>query len=68
MERIVETKFGKITLRGAMIGTDGTNLSDAVEIKLDDELIGEAIGYTFSYVSDMDVEQVEEFVKDHCEI
>ncbi|MEK6829803.1 MAG: hypothetical protein AABY15_06815 [Nanoarchaeota archaeon] len=67
MEKTFDTKFGEISLRGAMIDVDGTNLADGVEIKLDDKLIGEAVGITFGQVEDMTIEEVEEFVEEHCD-
>jgi len=68
MEKVIDTVFGEVKLRGAMIDTDGTNLESGVEIKLDDELIGEVIGISYSSVEDMTVEEVEEFVENNCDI
>lgn len=67
MEKTFETKFGEVSLRGAMIDTDGTNLVDGVEIKLEGKLIGEATGVTFGQVEDMEIEEVENFVEEHCD-
>ncbi len=64
-ELTVETKFGTVTLRDAMIDTDGTNLADGVEVKVNDELIDELIGVHFD--DEMTPEEVEEFIEDHCD-
>ncbi len=67
MEKTFDTNIGEVSLRGAMIDTDGTTLEDGVEIKLDGKLIGEVIGITFSQVEDMTEEEVEKFVEKHCD-
>ena len=67
MEKTAETKFGTVTLRGAMIDTDGTNLADGIEIKIDGILVNEVIGVTFGEVEDMSDEEVEDFVDRHCD-
>jgi hypothetical protein len=68
MEKTFNTKFGEVTLRGAMIDTDGTNLADGVEIKIDGKLEGETLDMTFGEVEDMSIEEVEKFVEEHCEV
>ena len=68
MEKKFETKYGEITLRGAMIDINGTDLCDGVEIKLDDELIGETTSSTFSHVEDLETEEVEAFVEKYADL
>lgn len=64
----VETKWGTVTMNHAMLDTDGTNLEDGIEIRLDGELIGEAVGYTSSTLESFEtVEDVEKFVDKHCD-
>lgn len=64
----VETKWGTITMSHAMLDTDGTNLEDGIEIRLDGELIGEAVGYTSSTLESFEtVDDVEKFVDKHCD-
>ena len=63
MEKTFKTKFGKISLRTAMLETDGTNLEEGVEIKLDGKLIGEAFGWR--NVEGMTVEEAEEFLENN---
>lgn len=62
MEKTFETKYGSVSLRGAMIDVNGTDLVEGVEIKLEGELVGEVLGRGFSDVEDMSVADVEEFV------
>jgi len=45
MTKTVDTTTGEITLRNAMIDSDGTNLLEGVEISQDGEVIFEWIGY-----------------------
>ena len=68
MEKTFDTAFGEVTLRGAMIDINGTDLVSGVEIKLDGELIAEVLGASFYHVKDMTIEEVEEFVEKHCDI
>jgi len=64
MEKTFNTKFGEILLRNAMIDTNGTDLADGIEIKLDDELVGEVINYSFDFMDeDTTLEEVEDFVE-----
>ena len=67
MEKTFDTKFGEVTLRGAMIDTDGTNLSDGIEVKIEGKLISEVLDRTFCSVEDMTVKEVEEFVEENCD-
>lgn len=68
MQKTFDTAFGEVTLRSAMIDINGTDLLDAIEIKLDGILIGEVLNMTFGEVEDMAVEEVENFVEEHCDI
>jgi hypothetical protein len=67
MEKTFSTKFGEISLRGAMIDVNGTDLVEGVEIKLEGELVGEVLGRCFSEVEDMSIKQVEKFVENTIE-
>ncbi len=62
MIRTLETKFGEITLRSAMLDIDGTNLEEGIEIKLEGELIGEVIGGDIYEVEEMSTDEIEAFV------
>lgn len=68
MQKTFDTAIGEVTLRGAMIDINGTDLVSGVEIKLDGELIGEVLGVSFYQVEDMSTKEVEAFVKKHCDI
>lgn len=68
MQKTFDTAIGEVTLRGAMIDINGTDLVSGVEIKLDGELIGEVFGVSFYQVEDMSTKEVETFVKKHCDI
>jgi len=65
MEKTFDTKFGQILLRNAMIESEnGTDLNDGIEIKLDDELVGEVINFNFDFMDeDTSMEDVEYFVQ-----
>jgi hypothetical protein len=67
MEKTWNTNLGEVTLRGAMIDTDGTNLADGIEVKVDGKLVGEVLDMTFSQVEDMTDDEVELFVVAHCD-
>jgi hypothetical protein len=58
-----QTKFGEVQLRVAMIDTNGTDLCEGVEVKLDGELIGEVFDVDTDYIEEMSVEDVEEIVE-----
>jgi hypothetical protein len=64
MEKTFETIYGKVTLRTAMIDTDGTNLSEGIEIKVNGKLQAEVLG-TYIHIDDMTQEEVESFVEEH---
>ena len=66
MEKTFDTAFGEVTLRGAMIDTNGTDLVEGVEIKIDGNLAGEVLGINFYQVEDMTIDEVEDFVKENC--
>lgn len=73
MESIVETKYGTVTVRNAMLDVNGTDLESGVEIKLDGKLIGELVGESFD-IDDYDEDEIEEaielvegWIEDHCE-
>ncbi len=53
MEKTWDTPLGEVTLRGAMIDTNGTDLAEGIEVKIDGKLIGEVLDKTFSEVEDM---------------
>jgi len=57
-----QTKFGEVQLRVAMIDINGTDLCEGIEVKLDDELIGEVFNIESHYIDEMSVEEVEEIV------
>lgn len=68
MEKTFDTIYGQVTLRGAMIDTDGTNLADGIEVSIDGKLVAEVLDITFSQVEDFTNEEAEAFVENHCEI
>jgi hypothetical protein len=67
MEKTFDTKFGEVTLRHAMIDTDGTNLADGIEIKIDGELVAEVLDQHLD-LDEITIEEVEEFVNSNCEL
>ena len=60
-------KVGEVTLRGAIIDTDRTNLPDCIEILIDENVVGEVYGFCFSDVEDFTIEQVEDFVMEYAD-
>lgn len=67
MEKTFNTKYGSVSLRGAMIDTNGTDLIEGVEIKLDGELVGEVWNRSFSDVEDLSIKEVENLVANTIE-
>ena len=65
MEKTFNTKYGEVSLRGAMIDTNGTDLVDGIEVKIDGEFIGEILNETFNQVEDFTEKEVEEFLLLH---
>lgn len=64
MEKTWDTdEFGEVTLRGAMLDTNGTDLVDGIEILIDGELRGEIQEMSFSRVEDLTVDEVEELIE-----
>ena len=64
MEKTWDTdEFGEVTLRGAMLDTNGTDLVDGIEILIDGELRGEIQGMTFSQVQDLNEDEVEDLIE-----
>ncbi len=66
MEKTFNTKYGEVLLRTAMLETDGTNLADGIEIKIDGKLSGEV--FRRIDIEEMSLEEVEELVKNNCEV
>jgi hypothetical protein len=60
---IVQTKYGVVQLRVAMIDINGTDLCEGIEVKLDDELIGEVFNVQSDYIDELSIEEVEEIVE-----
>lgn len=58
------TKHGEVNIRTAVFDTDGTNLQDGVEVKLDDELVKELYGRHVYQFEDMSVEEIEKFLEE----
>ena len=67
MEKVFDTKFGNLTIRGAMLDINGTDLCDGIEFSFDGEFVGETTSVTFSQVEDMDIEEIEELVETYCD-
>jgi hypothetical protein len=62
----VETKWGKIIIRDVVFDMDGTNLEDGLDIRLDGEVVGKAIGLTSRNFENMN--ELEEFIEEHAEV
>jgi hypothetical protein len=70
MESTLETQYGTVVIRNAMLDTDGTNLADGIEIKLDGVLIGEVIGQRFDkddYEEEEAIAKAEYLIETYCE-
>lgn len=59
----IETKYGNVKLRVVMIDINGTDLCEGVEVKLDDELIGEGFNLQLDNIDELSVEEVEKIVE-----
>ena len=65
MEKSFETKYGKVSLRTAVLDFSGT-LVDGIEVSIDDELVGEIVD-SFIDIDELSVEEVEELVENNCD-
>jgi len=59
MKKTFETSHGKVQVRDAMIDTDGTNLEEGVEVKLDGKLITEIWNI---HVREINKDNIEEII------
>ena len=41
-----ETKYGTVEIKSVMVDLDGTNLEDGVDVYLNDEYVGDVVGYS----------------------
>lgn len=46
MTKVIETQFGKVTLRNVMIDLDGTNLESGISLSLNEDVFAEISGYS----------------------
>ena len=66
MEKKFDTVYGEVKLRKAMIDTDGTNLADGIEIKINDKLKGEVLDMHID-LDEMTDEDAEVFVETYVD-
>lgn len=66
MEKTFYTIYGKVKLRKAMIDTDGTNLADGIEIKVNGKLKAEVLDINVDF-EEMTDEDAEVFVETHVD-
>lgn len=59
-----ETFHGTVEFSTAVFDLDGTNLEEGVEVRINDELVGELVGESLSRFEEMSDEEVEKFVED----
>lgn len=59
-----ETFYGTVEFSTAVFDLDGTNLEEGVEVRINDELVGELVGESLSRFEEMSDEEVEKFVED----
>lgn len=64
MEVIKETFYGTVKFSVAVFDTDGTNLQDGVEVRVDDSLVGELPGEHLNKFEDMSEKDVEKFLEE----
>ena len=63
MEITFESKrFGEVTIRDCMLETNGTNLEEGIEVKVDGELMTENFRYRASSFEDIPDEAREEIL------
>lgn len=58
----VETNFGHMEVIPRMLDTDGTNLVEGVDVRIEGEFIGEVVGGSKYFES---VDQLEEWYRKH---
>lgn len=46
MTKVIETKFGEVTLKDVMLDLDGTNLESGISLSFDEDLFAEISGYS----------------------
>lgn len=46
MTKVIETQFGKVTLRNVMIDLDGTNLESGISLSFNEDVFAEISGYS----------------------
>jgi hypothetical protein len=60
----VETKYGVVGLRYAMIEIDDHNLEEGIEVSLDDEYLGAVFNTSTFDVDEFSLAEVEEIVEE----
>ncbi len=65
MENTFDTIHGKAVIKDVMIDTDGTNLADGVEIKIDGVVIAEIVGKSAEELNRLPVDEIEDLIESH---
>lgn len=65
MNAKIDTIFGDAVVNDVMIDTDGTNLADGVEIKINGVVIAEIIGKTAEELKRLPVQEIEDLIDSH---
>lgn len=65
MNAKIDTIFGDAVVNDVMIDTDGTNLADGVEIKINGVVIAEIIGKTAEELKKLPVQEFEDLIDSH---
>lgn len=66
MTKVIETQFGKVTLRNVMIDLDGTNLESGISLSFNEDVFAEISGYLIDdFGNDKeDITLLEELIKE----
>lgn len=68
MDITFETKYGTVNISTSMFEAGRHDLVEGVTVKIDDEIMAEVHGSYHFDEEETTVEEVEEFVKEHCEV
>ena len=64
-EKTFDTSFGEVRVSFAMIDTDGTNLEEGVDFKLDGKFVGDAVGLSLREINEGNIEDL---LEEHCDL
>lgn len=66
MTKLIETRFGEVTLRNVMLDLDGTNLVSGISLSFNKDVFAEISGYSIDDFGndEEDLDLLEELIKE----